>query len=894
MHKHTGCILFRAAVLLAVIALPAAAAVSLLQFQKTEVLGGDPSYRSYSASAADYDGDGFIDIYVVNYLRGNYLYLNNGDSTFTEVGEEAGVAEAGKGVRSAWSDYDRDGDMDLFVVNALGDGNRLYRNEGDGTFKDMTLNAGVRSPAHSSSTDAAWSDYDRDGYPDLYVVENGHLIHEAGLPNILYRNNGDGTFQDVAEEAGLLNYGAGISASWEDYDLDGYPDLYVTNFTNLSVSYPDNLTNTLYRNNGDGTFGDVTLESGAYDGLGGYYAAWGDYDNDGLPDLYVANLKDVLNSSENSLFRNQGNGTFIEVGDAAGVRDTASSVSAAWSDLDLDGDLDLFITNYESGPFYALYLNNGDGTFQDVIGSSGIDTGTPGQWPVAADFSNDGYPDIFIPGVGYENVLYVNDAGAGGLGFSSTPLRPQGYATEAGETTSSGTPDGFFDGVKEATCIDSNTILVTWDRTGAAGNDRFNIYAASEPGQKDTESPIAVADPGTGSWMAEGLEPDTLYYVGVYRVSYDEILTNDAEVIVRTLPPSYEADVRPVFMYGCVHFGCHYRERNAEGLVLGEGVDPENLINIASRQNPSMNRITPFDGANSYLLHKITGTQSYIGGYGERMPYQRIDPLRDEEIGAVREWIGGGAKSAALSVYLNSQRFTGNETVSCFLNVAGAEGTPTDLYLALRHPNGRIDYLAQSAGGVYRQDSAVPFMSGWSIVPLNSQPLFQMSGDELVYTGTHELSAWLAPAGLDGSNPDAWVSNRSTLEFYVDAGERDVSGDNLFRKSGCFIATAAFGDHGAASVRVLREFRDTYLLSNKPGRWLISRYYNYSPVIAERISGDGTARTLARFLLYPLVCLAWLSLRAGGTVSILALCLPGLLLLFGLFGLRVKGSARKG
>ncbi len=628
--------------------LSVAAVVSFVRFIGSDELSGDPTYRSYSASAVDYNGDGFMDIYVVNYLRGNYLYKNNGDGTFSEVGEIAGVADEGKGVRSAWSDYDKDGDQDLFVVNTLGDRSRLYRNQGNGTFIDITLNAGFDIYFYNSAPDAEWGDYDLDGYPDLFVTQNGHLVHEEGLTNILYHNNGDGTFTDVTGGAGLQNNGPSTAASWGDYNRDAYPDLYITNFTNNDLDFPENMTNTFYRNNGDGTFTDITYTANAYDYLGGYEVIWGDYNNDGHQDIFVANLRDVLSSSPNSLFKNMGDQTFREVSIEAGVRATESTVGALWSDFDLDGYLDLLITNIETSRAYIFYKNNGDGTFTDVTEYVGLDSGTPGQWPVAADFNNDGYPDIFVPGVGSENTLYINQ----GTKFFRTDLTlapVELILDEASEETDgpsydrSSQSDSLFKGVGEVTNIVPDLVKVSWEPVDI--NDIYYIYFTAIRGEHDLFNPTAIADSGRDSWLIEGLAPDTIYYIRVYRAHGGTIYPNTSEKIIGTVSTSYASQVRPIFVYNCVMAGCHFYVSPQLDLTLGEQIEAADLINIASQELPDMNRITPLDSLNSYLFHKINGTHLEVGGSGERMPFGRIDPLRDSEISTIENWINIGANA---------------------------------------------------------------------------------------------------------------------------------------------------------------------------------------------------------------------------------------------------------
>ena len=206
-------------------------------------------------------------------------------------------------------------------------------------FTDVTQTAGVVN--RFLGTSAAWGDYNGDGRPDLYVTNWGTGV--SSPRNALFRNNGDGTFTDVGQAAGVVPLGANsISATWVDYDNDGKLDLYVVDYFR---------SNTLYRNRGDGTFEDVTATAGVAGGRLGNKtsAAWGDYDNDGRLDLYICKYY-----AENEIYHNNGDGTFTEV--EAGIGDKRDSEKAIWVDYDNDGDLDLYVVNREQAK--ALYRND--------------------------------------------------------------------------------------------------------------------------------------------------------------------------------------------------------------------------------------------------------------------------------------------------------------------------------------------------------------------------------------------------------------------------------------------------------------------------------------------------------------------------------------------------------
>ena len=321
-------------------------------------------------------------------------------------------------------DYDGDGLEDLFFVNGAGlrspmpagaapdkSGaqywNRLYHNNGDGTFTDVTEKAGLRG--HSYGMGVAVGDYDNDGYPDIYVTNFGR--------NILYHNNGDGTFTDVTGKAGVAGGGWSSSALFVDYDRDGRLDLFVARYLDWDFSknmpcgapdrgqpaycHPDvfkSVSYLLYHNNGDGTFTDVSAKSGIAAVPGrGLGAAFNDYDRDGWPDILVAN-----DAIAEQLFHNNHNGTFSEVGIAAGLAydedgQTFSGMGVAFEDYDNDGWPDVFIGDLANQK-YALFRNV-KGVFQYVSGATGVARMTmphSGWGTGLIDYDNDGWKDLFV------------------------------------------------------------------------------------------------------------------------------------------------------------------------------------------------------------------------------------------------------------------------------------------------------------------------------------------------------------------------------------------------------------------------------------------------------------------------------------------------------------------
>lgn len=278
-----------------------------------------------SAAWADYDNDGFIDLYIGSGTT-SQLYRNNGDGTLSNVAVAAGV-NAPSISAIAWGDYNNDGQVDLYLGH-VASANSLYRNNGDGTFSDVTAGAGVAGP-DTEARAVSWADYDMDGFLDIFIVHsiNGPAPNKN---NILFKNNGDGTFTDVAGSLGIDDVGDGVGAAWGDYDNDADLDLYVA----------ARGANHFYENDGDGTFTDVTGSSLAVGINGDGQPSWGDYDNDGLLDLNLAT------DDTNIMYHNNGDGTFTDLASALGVDIGGGSGGAPWADIDGDGDLDFFVSNW--------------------------------------------------------------------------------------------------------------------------------------------------------------------------------------------------------------------------------------------------------------------------------------------------------------------------------------------------------------------------------------------------------------------------------------------------------------------------------------------------------------------------------------------------------------------
>lgn len=340
----------------------------------------------------DYDNDGNLDLFVSNFgTPFNYLYRNNGDGSFTRVTTGAIATDDANSEGATWGDYDNDGHLDLFVAVGVGGNDLLYRNNGDGSFTRVTSGPVMQSGGNSRG--CAWGDYDNDGHLDLFVA------NEQGQNNFLFRNNGDGTFTRITSGSIVNDGGASYGCAWGDYDNDAFLDLFVANL---------NQNNFLYHNNGDGTFAKITSGRIVSDGGASQGCAWGDYDNDGLLDLFVANR-----NQRNFLYHNEGNGAFTAITNGSVVNDVGYSWSPAWVDYDNDGFLDLFVANGPvsgSGQNNFLYRNNGDGAFTRITTGSVVNDGASSDGCAWGDYNNDGFVDLFVSNLNDQNnLLYRND-----------------------------------------------------------------------------------------------------------------------------------------------------------------------------------------------------------------------------------------------------------------------------------------------------------------------------------------------------------------------------------------------------------------------------------------------------------------------------------------------------
>lgn len=426
---------------------------SLSRFENVApALGVDTLSAAGGSVVDDFTNNGYLDIVTSGMNPANPLrfLVNGGESGFEDRSEAAGLDAQLGGLHVVQADYDNDGFLDLIVLRGAwmrtqGEiRNSLLRNRGDGSFEDVTHAAGVATPVAPTQV-AVWFDFDNDGLLDLFI---GNEDFSAFDPNQryasnLFRNNGDGTFTDVAEEAGLTIHRYVKGAAAGDFNNNGHLDLYVSNLFG---------PNQLFQNNGDGTFQEIGEKAGVTEPSGESFLPVGqqreaakkgasfpcfffDFDNDGWLDIlvgdYTATLGDVLNDYRGKahnatlpvLYRNNGDGTFTDIAQEAGLTGAYRVMGMGFGDLDNDGWLDIFLTTGTPDYFdimpNRMLRNTGKGRFEDVTTIGGFGNLQKGHGVSFADINNNGHQDVHhqqggaFPGDEYQNALYLNPGSPG-------------------------------------------------------------------------------------------------------------------------------------------------------------------------------------------------------------------------------------------------------------------------------------------------------------------------------------------------------------------------------------------------------------------------------------------------------------------------------------------------
>jgi hypothetical protein len=363
-------------------------------------LGMNQCSEAFGVAVADYNQDGLVDVTFGNHLQQMSLFRQGPPGTFTDVALASGLQMIPNDHDNhgyAWGACTNGGLLDLFQAIGYDRANILWRNNGNNTFTNAAAAAGVNNAARGRSV--AWVDYDNDGLLDLWVtnaVTDTVPITRTSVPDILYHNNGNCTFTNVSATDGDLSTRFHKQGqSWADYLNNGWMDVVAAGGDQESWD-PQGLDAniSLYRNNGDGTFTDVTAQAGII-AEPVYGMTWGDYDNDGWPDLFVAG------KNQNRLYHNNHDGTFTDVAQRAGVGTSYTSEDAVWGDFDNNGWLDLYVVNagnsFTGGQPNFLYLNNGDGTFREVAAQVGAQGAFDVNGAVATgDLFGDGNLDLVI------------------------------------------------------------------------------------------------------------------------------------------------------------------------------------------------------------------------------------------------------------------------------------------------------------------------------------------------------------------------------------------------------------------------------------------------------------------------------------------------------------------
>jgi len=411
------------------------------------------------------EGAGVLQMSARDEPRNRFL---NG-SLFEDVTAESGFDHQGHGKCIVMADSDKDGDLDIYISVVYG-ANKLFQNEGGLRFKDMSAASGTGCLYDTHGV--AIADFDNNGYLDIFCANNLEALSQTrGIvlqPNAFYLDFDEG-FAELAAKSRLagneFNFSCGVTTA--DVNNDGLLDIYVAEGGYRKGA---DCANSLYVNNGDGTFRDIAVQAGVADQGNGYCCAFADYDNDGDADLYVGGINDTDKPVTRILYRNNGDGTFSDVTKAAGLAGRGNNISCFWGDVDTDGDLDLFLAN-SSGPGHpeahwgadSLFRNNGDGTFSDIAAEAAVDNLTNSRGSTMGDIDNDGDLDIYVNNSWHDSQVFLND----GRGRFSESGQKTGGAVFYGHGCALGDLDG--DG-------DLDLASGNWRRPSAANPGKWKLF----------------------------------------------------------------------------------------------------------------------------------------------------------------------------------------------------------------------------------------------------------------------------------------------------------------------------------------------------------------------------------------------------------------------------------
>lgn len=341
------------------------------------------------------------------------IYLNG--TIFEDVTQNSGFFHQGHGKCIAMGDFDKDGDLDIYISAVYSD-NKLFQNEGHFRFINMASILRVDSPYDTHGV--VWADFDNNSYLDLFLANNVEALSErrgqALHPNCFFLGFDEG-FVEKAEESGLagqpFNFSCGVTTA--DVNNDGFLDIYTAEG---GYRKGKDCANSLYVSSGEGTYKDIAVDAGVAHQGNGYCCAFADYNNDDNPDLYVGNINDTDKPVTRILYRNNGDGTFTDVTKEAGLEGRGNNISCYWGDFDGDSDLDLFCAN-SSGPGHteekwggnSLFRNNGDGTFTDVAKEAGLAVRTNSRGSTIGDIDNDGDLDIYVNNSWDDSLVFINN-----------------------------------------------------------------------------------------------------------------------------------------------------------------------------------------------------------------------------------------------------------------------------------------------------------------------------------------------------------------------------------------------------------------------------------------------------------------------------------------------------